>query len=156
MGTLEPIKTAAGAGATNATTTAVTLEKDNTEEAIAMSASSNAFKASRTEDNDNHAAVGNIKGSSTNPTPSALSTSDGNNEISARNGTGNSLTGNSQPAGPSLLPNEEDYRGKSAKNSSKQGGRSQRAQIVLDSFPLLDFMQSHVLSGSLQATSAKL
>ena len=96
-------------------------------------------------------------GSSTNPTPSALSTSDdGNNEISAINGTGNSLTGNSQPAGPSLLPNEEDYRGKSTKNSSKQGGRSQRAQIVLDSFPLLDFMQSHVLSGSLQATSAKL
>ena len=38
--TLEPIKTAAvaaGLGATNATTTAVTLEKDNTEEAIAMS-----------------------------------------------------------------------------------------------------------------------
>ena len=27
-----------------------------------MSASSNAFKASRTEDNDNHAAVANIKG----------------------------------------------------------------------------------------------
>ena len=95
-------------------------------------------------------------GSSTNPTTSALSTSDGNNEISTINGTGNSLTGNSQPAGPSLLPNEEDYRGKSTKNSSKQGGRSQRAQIVLDSFPLLDFMQSHVLSGSLQATSAKL
>ena len=95
-------------------------------------------------------------GSSTNPTPSALSTSNGNNEISAINGTGSSLSGNSQPAGPSLLPNEEDYRGKSTKNSSKQGGRSQRAQIVLDSFPLLDFMQSHVLSGSLQATSAKL
>ena len=36
--------------------------QDNTEEAIAMSASSNAFKASRTEDNDNHAAVANIKG----------------------------------------------------------------------------------------------
>ena len=100
-------------------------------------------------------------GSSTNPTSSALSTSGGNNEISARNGTensltGSSLTGNDQPAGPSLLPNEEDYRGKSTKNSSKQGGRSQRAQTVLDSFPLLDFMQSHVLSGSLQATSAKL
>ena len=36
--------------------------QDNNEEAIAMSASSNAFKASRTEDNDNHAAVANIKG----------------------------------------------------------------------------------------------
>ena len=36
--------------------------QDNIEEAIAMSASSNAFKASRTEDNDNHAAVANIKG----------------------------------------------------------------------------------------------
>ena len=56
----------------------------------------------------------------------------------------------------SLLPNEEDYRGKSTKTASKHDTRSQRAQAVLDSFPLLDFMQSPVLSGSLQATSAKL
>ena len=38
--------------------------QDNTEESVAMSSKSNAFKASRREDNDNHAAVANIKGTS--------------------------------------------------------------------------------------------
>ena len=40
--------------------------QDNTEESVAMSTTSksNAFKASRREDNDNHAAVANIKGTS--------------------------------------------------------------------------------------------
>ena len=68
----------------------------------------------------------------------------------------NEIYGNGNTSLPSLLPNEEDYRGKSTKIPSKHGTRSQRAQTVLDSFPLLDFMQSPVLSGSLQAASANL
>jgi len=168
--TLEPIKAAVAASSSTSTAVAstaaaaspadghgvgpaattpnatATLEKDNTEESVAMSTTSksNAFKASRREDNDNHAAVANIKGSSTNPMP-AVSIFQ-NNDIS---GNGNNTL-------PSLLPNEEDYRGKSTKTASKHETRSQRAQTVLDSFPLLDFMQSPVLSGSLQAASANL
>ena len=51
---------------------------------------------------------------------------------------------------PSLLPNEDDYRGTTttttttATTSPKKISAS--AQNIIDSFPLLDFMQSTVLT----------
>ena len=52
--------------------------------------------------------------------------------------------------GASLLPNEEDFKGDSKKitvtKKKEKKGRSSAAQTIIDSFPLLDFMQSPILS----------
>ena len=52
--------------------------------------------------------------------------------------------------GASLLPNEEDFRGittvTSKNNVKATKSRSSAAQTIIDSFPLLDFMQSSILS----------
>ena len=52
--------------------------------------------------------------------------------------------------GASLLPNEDDFKGDCTKNNKpkkkEKKGRSSAAQTIIDSFPLLDFMQSPILS----------
>ena len=47
---------------------------------------------------------------------------------------------------PSLLPNEDDYRGTTTTTTQSPKKISATAQNVIDSFPLLDFMQSTVLT----------
>lgn len=49
---------------------------------------------------------------------------------------------------PSLLPNEDDYRGTTTTTTATTSPKkiSASAQNIIDSFPLLDFMQSTVLT----------
>ena len=49
---------------------------------------------------------------------------------------------------PSLLPNEDDYRGTTTTTTTTTSPKkiSASAQNIIDSFPLLDFMQSTVLT----------
>ena len=49
---------------------------------------------------------------------------------------------------PSLLPNEDDYRGTTTTTATTTSPKkiSASAQNIIDSFPLLDFMQSTVLT----------
>ena len=48
---------------------------------------------------------------------------------------------------PSLLPNEDDYRGTTTTTATTSPKKiSASAQNIIDSFPLLDFMQSTVLT----------
>ena len=47
---------------------------------------------------------------------------------------------------PSLLPNEDDYRGTTTTTTQSPKKISATAQNIIDSFPLLDFMQSTVLT----------